>query len=312
VKLRVSDGTASMLGLSRGRLDAPLKTAYFMTYSTLAGGKCLADCSFCALASSSSSSPEYLSRVRWRPYEMEVVMEALSKREGDLKRACLQVVNYPGYLHDALEIVDSLGRTLPVSVSIMPVGRDNFARLKERGADKVTVPMDAATPALFEKHKGKRGFYAWERHTASIGQALEAFGRSNVFTYLIVGLGESDEEAVSFMEDFREMGVNVALHSFTSVPGLDIEGAGTPTLERSRGIQLARYLIFEKGATACNFEFREGGLERIVGVPGLTAIAEGEEPYLTTGCPDCNRPFYTERVRGPLFNIPKLSGGDAH
>ena len=304
--VRVSGGTSTALGLSRGRLDAPLRTGYFMTYSTMPGGKCLADCSFCTLASSSSSSSDFLSRVKWTPYPMEAVVRALEERGSAFRRACLQVVNYPGFLQDTFAFLDSLAGRLPISVSVMPLGKENFSRLKGKGADRIAVPMDAATPALFEKHKGRRGFYTWERHAASMRQALEVFGRGNVFTYLIVGLGESDEEALRFMADFKDMGAVVALHSFTAVPGLDIVGAHTPTIARYRGIQLARHLIFEKGASLRNFEFKDGALDRIVGFPDLAAVIRSEEPYLTTGCPDCSRPFYTERANGPLYNVPAL------
>jgi len=305
MKVRVSDATAIVLGLARGRVDAPLRTAYLMTYSTLEGGKCLADCSFCTLASSSASSPDYLSRVRWRPYELDVVAAALSSSEV-FRRACLQVVNYPGFLRDTCALLEALRGRIPVSVSIMPIGRGNYQRLKDGGADKITIPMDAATPVLFIKHKGRGGFYRWERHVASIREAVEVFGRGNVYTYLIVGLGENDEEAVRFLFDFRELGVSVALHSFTSVPGLNIEGSAPPELSRYRRIQLARHLIFEKGAAPANFVFSGGDLSEVVGIGGIAELADSEEPFRTTGCPDCNRPFYNERARGPLYNLPSL------
>jgi biotin synthase len=303
MKVRVSDATAVVLGLARGKVDVPLRTAYFMTYSTLVGGKCLADCSFCTLATSSTSSPDYLSRVRWTPCELEVVAAALRKN-ADIRRACLQVVNYPGFLQDSLAFLEALNRSMPVSVSVMPIGRENFTRLKKLGADRVAVPMDAGTPELFRKHKGRGGFYDWERHVNSIREAVEVFGPGNVYTYLIVGLGENDEEAVRFLLEFREMGANVALHSFTEVSGLNITGASTPALERYRGIQLARYLVFERRATISSFEFVDGKLSRFLGYTDLEAIGKSEEPYLTTGCPDCSRPFYNERVRGPLYNLP--------
>jgi len=28
-------------------------------------------------------------------------------------------------------------------------------------------------------------------------------------------------------------------------------------------------------------------------------------PFLTSGCPSCNRPFYNEKPRGPLYNFPR-------
>ncbi len=310
MKIRVSDATSVALGLSRGRVDAPLRTAYFMTFSTIAGGKCLADCDFCTLASSSSSSPDYLSRVRWMPFDMVDVVSALRSRLRVFRRACLQVVNYPGYFTDSVSFLSLLAHQIPISVSVMPIGRENYAKLKEMGVDKVTIPMDAATPELFSKHKGRGGLYMWERHVAALKEATAIFGRGNVCTYLIVGLGETDEEAVGFLFGFKEMGATVFLHSFTLVPGLDIVGARAPDLARYRGIQLARYLIFERGASPRDFLFKEGRLNDIPGIPDLEIITGGDQAYRTSGCPDCNRPFYNERVVGPLYNLPALREGD--
>ena len=290
-------------------MDAPIRTAYFMTYSRLGTGKCLADCSFCTLASSSASSPDYLSRVRWMPYELEEVVKSMALRKHRFGRVCLQVVNYPGFLRDVFTFLESMAGDKPVSVSIMPVGKDNYSKFKSMGVDRVAIPMDAATPVLFDAHKGRGGFYRWGRHLEAIREAVEVFGRGNVVTYLIVGLGETDEEAIKFIVSFRDLGVHVALHSFTAVPGLRIEGAETPSLERYRSVQLARFLLYHRKAQLENFVFEEGHLAGIVGVDDLKSTASSPLPYLTTGCPDCNRPFYNERVRGPLYNLPAIKAG---
>jgi biotin synthase len=40
-------------------------------------------------------------------------------------------------------------------------------------------------------------------------------------------------------------------------------------------------------------------------VKGLKAAIEGGEPFLTSGCKDCNRPFYNEKSSGPIYNYPR-------
>jgi biotin synthase len=37
----------------------------------------------------------------------------------------------------------------------------------------------------------------------------------------------------------------------------------------------------------------------------LLAIIESGAPFLTSGCPDCNRPYYNEKPIGPLYNYPR-------
>jgi biotin synthase-related radical SAM superfamily protein len=34
-------------------------------------------------------------------------------------------------------------------------------------------------------------------------------------------------------------------------------------------------------------------------------IVQTGEPFLTSGCPNCNRPYYNEKPSGPIYNYPK-------
>jgi biotin synthase len=36
----------------------------------------------------------------------------------------------------------------------------------------------------------------------------------------------------------------------------------------------------------------------------LSKIVETGKPFLTSGCPDCNRPYYNERPGGTIYNYP--------
>jgi biotin synthase len=36
----------------------------------------------------------------------------------------------------------------------------------------------------------------------------------------------------------------------------------------------------------------------------LSKIVETGEPFLTSGCPECNRPYYNERPGGTMYNYP--------
>jgi biotin synthase len=37
----------------------------------------------------------------------------------------------------------------------------------------------------------------------------------------------------------------------------------------------------------------------------LKHLIESGEPFRTSGCPDCNRPYYNEKPSGPLYNYPR-------
>jgi biotin synthase-related radical SAM superfamily protein len=42
---------------------------------------------------------------------------------------------------------------------------------------------------------------------------------------------------------------------------------------------------------------------RLIGLGAL--LPASGEPFQTSGCPDCNRPFYNEQPSGPLYNYPR-------
>ena len=93
-QIRVSLGTAIVLGLLEGKLDAQPTTAYLMTYKA---GKCSANCGFCPQARTSKSSTELLSRVSWPTQPTPNVLAALKTavEQDKIRRVCIQALNYP-------------------------------------------------------------------------------------------------------------------------------------------------------------------------------------------------------------------------
>ena len=37
----------------------------------------------------------------------------------------------------------------------------------------------------------------------------------------------------------------------------------------------------------------------------LKNIIDDTDAFLTSGCPGCNRPYYTSRPSGPIYNYPR-------
>jgi len=75
--IRVSVGSAIVLGLIEGKLNAAPTTAYLMTYKP---GKCTANCLFCPQARTSHSRAELLSRVSWPNFATKQVLQKIRKR----------------------------------------------------------------------------------------------------------------------------------------------------------------------------------------------------------------------------------------
>jgi biotin synthase len=307
--LRVSIGTASVLGLMECRLDAKPTTAYMMTYTE---GSCTANCAFCPQARGSPSKKSLLSRVVWPAFPIEKVIHGLRQpAEEIIERACIQAINYPGFIDDVLallrEIRDNTG--LLVSLDTPPLDKGNMERLKEAGLDRISIPLDAATPELFDEVKGRSagGPYSWEEHLKALRTAVEVFGEGRVCSNLIAGLGETEEEAVGLVQRLMDMGIRTALYAFTPVPGTALADRPQPLLDAYRRVQLARYLITQGLARFEDMEFDEVGKLKDPGADAETIrMAQmGGEAFRTSGCPGCNRPYYNERPSGPFYNYPR-------
>lgn len=293
-------GTAGVLGLKPvAQRDLPT-TAYLLT-----GERCLRDCGFCPQARSASSRADLLSRITWPLFSLE---EVLARLEGSgIRRVCVQVVEAgksAEQRRQLVELTETLARTgLPVCVSCFLPAPERISALLAAGADGVTLPLDAASEEAYRRSKGG----SLRRALARLEQAAREFpGR--IGTHLIVGLGETEEEITRLLQLLADWGVRVGLFAFTPVPGTALARLSPPPLATYRRVQAAHYLIRCGLARAEEFSFREG---KLVGFgprfpPGrLTlALADGEA-FRTTGCRDCNRPYYNERPGEIPYNYPR-------
>jgi biotin synthase-related radical SAM superfamily protein len=309
-KIRVSAGSAIILGLAKGRLDAEPTTTYLMTHKT---GKCTANCGFCPQARNSHSKAELLSRVTWPVFPTTSVLKGIQTavNEGKTKRVCIQALNYPKVVQHLIALVKTVKQlaNVPVSTSCQPQDGENIRRLAEAGADRIGIPIDASTEKLFNEVKGLAagGPYDWKDQFRQLRKAVEIFGKENVSTHLIVGLGETEKEAVRIVQECVDMSVVPALFAFTSIRGTALKSKPQPRVESYRRVQLAAYLIVNGIARYENIRFDTN--ERVTGFnvekQTLKHIVETGKPFLTSGCPDCNRPFYNEKPSGPIYNYPR-------
>jgi biotin synthase len=309
-KIRVSLGTAIVLGLLKGRVDAPPTTAYLMTYRK---ERCTANCSFCPQARESRGRADMLSRVSWPIFPTQSVVEGVGEavENGVIKRVCLQALNYPEVFSHLSAVARAIHQkvNIPISVSCQPLKSENIKCLAEAGVERVGIPLDAATKELFEKVKGEavRGPYRWESQFKLLREAVGIFGVGKVTTHLIVGLGETEREMVEIIQQCVDMGVLPALFAFTPISGTALENKPQPPIQQYRRIQIARHLIVNENVRCEDMRFDGEGRIADFGVEKQTLmrIIQAGEPFLTSGCPNCNRPYYNEKPSGPMYNYPR-------
>ncbi|MFQ5710407.1 MAG: radical SAM protein [Candidatus Geothermarchaeales archaeon] len=304
--IRVSLGTAATLGLTRCKLAAKPTTAYLMMYNE---DGCTANCAFCTQAREADSEIDRLSRIVWPPYPLGEVLEALRRSHG-FQRACLQALNYPGFFEDLTYTLTRLRdeTSIPISLSCQPLGGDRMRELESLGLDTVAIPLDAATPKLFDEVKGTSagGPYTWGGHVEALKKALGVLGPRRVYTHIIIGLGETEREALGTIQGLVDLGIIPGLFAFTPLPGTRLEGRRPPSIDAYRRVQLARFLILEGSSRFEEMVFDERG--RLMGFGadegGVREALSSGLPFITSGCPGCNRPYYNESPGGPLYNFP--------
>ena len=305
-RVRLSIGTAIEFGLETGTPDPYFTTAFLMTYRD---GKCESNCAFCPQARDSTSASDRLSRISWPDYDIDEVTGTWPD-QSQFRRICVQTLCYASVVNDVVDIVRRLRKVtqLPISVAIHPGNREGLTKMREAGVTNIGIALDASTPSLFEEIKGERRAtpYRWDRHVNALREALEVFGKARVTTHLIIGLGETEKEAADFIQLMYGMGIGVGLFAFTSIRGTSLESAEPPSLSSYRRIQVVRHLT-SKGVLRSKEIGTDDNGRLTIDIEHksiLSALTSGEA-FQVTGCEGCNRPYYNERPRGPLYNYPR-------
>jgi len=309
-KVRVSVGSAIVLGLTGGRLDAAPTTIYMLTYYA---GKCSANCGFCPQAKTSSSRADMLSRVTWPAFPTEEVLSKIAQaaEKKTTRRVCIQALNYPTVFDDVIALAREIRSRskVPLSVSCHPIDRKQIEQLKQEGVDRISIALDAATKEIFDRVKGAsiQSPYTWKKQRKALEDAVEVLGRGCVSTHLIVGLGETEREMTETIQWCVDSGVYPGLFAFTPILGTALENHPQPHIKTYRRVQIARYLIIHGKTRYENMEFSVDGRLVDFGVSKeeLKHAIKTGSPFLTSGCPGCNRPYYNEKPSGPLYNYPR-------
>lgn len=168
------------------------------------------------------------------------------------------------------------------------------------GVNEVGLSIDAIDPQQFTKIKGGN----FNFHKSFVLQAADKYP-GKIATHLIVGLGETEKQVVELMEELQSHKIIIALFAFTPVPGSKMEHTEPPNISSYRRIQVALHLI--RNNWKRQFAFDEAGKIVSFGYSPLKLadLLQGSNAFETSGCSDCNRPYYNERAGAKkLYNYP--------
>ncbi|NLI75254.1 MAG: radical SAM protein [Candidatus Riflebacteria bacterium] len=291
--IRVSFGTAITLGLRQARQEVAPTTAYLLW-----DPGCRGSCSFCPRAGGNAGS-DRLSRIAWPEVPWAEVVGRLASRPGPLRRICLQTGWNDGAAATLPLFIAALRPTgLPLSLTLHPAQLPLVGELLAAGLDHLGLGLDAAGPATYQRHKGR----PWDADWPALRDALDRHG-PRLEIHLIYGLGDTERAFLEVVEAVLARGGLVALFAFTPARGR----GSPPPLDAWRRVQAFRHLRL-LGALRwedCRFA-ADGRLVSFGLAPDrlAAALADGKA-FQTSGCPDCNRPFYNERPGGIMYNFPR-------
>ncbi|WP_309493181.1 radical SAM protein [Candidatus Hecatella orcuttiae] len=323
--VRTSLAAAITLGLMPGRFYRNAKLYCLNLLLTYREG-CAGRCAYCGLSHTRTIAKpwdEYsFIRVEWPVVLLEDVARRIESGFcSHVERVCVSMVTNGKAKNDTLKIVGVLSEKIEaVSALIAPtiVDKKWLGKLKHAGADKVGVAVDAATPELFERLRGKGvgGPHKWNKYWRVVEESVEVFGRFNVGIHLIVGLGETEEEAVKTIQKAYDAGALTHLFSFFPEENSQLQDSLQPPIGKYRRVQLARFLINKGLARVEDMTFDRVGRLTDFGIAEdlLNETVESGWPFMTSGCAGksmdsaCNRPFSNctpyQAYLGELRNYP--------
>lgn len=313
--VQTSLAAAITLRLEPGRFARNARLRGLNLLLTYARG-CAAHCSYCGLARDrQDKTPDStFIRVKWPAFPLDEIIARVRQGGHVLERVCVSMVTHRRALDDTLAIVRRLRAEtdLAISVLVTPTlikGPAQLALLHDAGADMMGVAVDAATEALFEAHRGNVGLMSWAHYWQTLRDGVAVFGRGNVGTHLIVGLGETEEQMIRIIQQAEDLGVKTHLFSFFPEAGSRLQDHPQPPIGQYRRVQLARYVINEGLGRAEQMQFNPTGQVISYGLD-IEPLLEAGEAFTTSGCAGrtcrvaCNRPFGNERPSQPLRNYP--------
>ncbi|HZK84624.1 MAG TPA: radical SAM protein [Desulfosporosinus sp.] len=315
--IQTSLAAAMTLGLKGGQFYRNAKLTCLNLLLTYQEG-CQGRCGYCGLEQKRSEVTKGTTfiRVAWPTYSFDLILERAKQHQNSLKRICLSMITHMRATEDSLKLVTRLHRevNLPISILCAPTlihKLEDLQKFKEAGADQLGVSIDAATPELFQKYRGKgvRGPHQWDHYWNILRKGVAVFGPGHISVHLIVGLGESEQEMVTAFQQVHDLGAVVHLFSFYPEPGSALAEKAAPSLGQYRRMQLARYLIMNDITSAKIMSFNRSEQLSDFGMEVQAFVASGQ-PFRTSGCPGhdgetaCNRPYGNERPGTTLANYP--------
>lgn len=210
-------------------------------------------CRFCSIEESLRSGATTAVK---RPQELAEVAEAAVRLDG-VRQMVMTTGTSAGsdrgarHLARCVRAVKSKVPGLPIQVQCEPPAElAVLTELRDAGADAIGIHVESLDDEVRRRWMPGKATVPLAQYREAWREAVRVFGRNQVSTYLLVGLGEDPDELISGAAELIEMGVYPFVVPFRPHPGtlaVDVDRAGAPeaaivekvSLEVGRALRLA-------------------------------------------------------------------------
>ncbi len=313
--VQMSTAAAITLGIMQGRMHRCACTRCLNLLLTYPEG-CRANCAYCGLARHREHERDYADRnfirVDWPAVPMAQVADIVAKdgAKSPFHRMCISMITHPRSDEDTVQVLKTWTDRvspddIPISILSNPttMTRDDVKRLHEMGSDIFTVALDAATPDLFDRTRGKgvQSPHSWKKYWEILEDAKDIFGPQKFGAHIIVGMGETEHDILTLVQRLVDMGGHSHMFCFFPEKGSLMDHLPATPRDQWRRVQLGRYLIDYCGARVDQMTFDEEGRVSDFGLPRaeLDTVIDAGIAFRTSGCPGkfaedisaCDRPY---------------------
>lgn len=126
---------------------------------------------------------------------------------------------------------------IPIQAQCEPP-RDHgwFEKLRDAGVDTLGMHLEAVTPEVRARIMPGKATVSMERYYDAFEASVKIFGRGQVSTYILAGLGDTAEAILAACERLVAIGVYPFVVPFVPVSGTPLADAPAPTPEFMRSI----------------------------------------------------------------------------
>lgn len=118
---------------------------------------------------------------------------------------------------------------IPIQVQCEPPNDFSwFQKLKDAGADSLGMHIEGATQRIREKIMPGKARVTLDYYDEAFKASVSVFGKAQVSTYILAGLGDTQEEIIDKSENLIKLGVYPFVVPFVPIVGTPLENRPSP------------------------------------------------------------------------------------